>query len=163
MPSRRGVCGESVTGARLLVGALLSASGLHTWASRFRRCPQRGAACRLAPPDNEVVGHASPSHSVGSLACRSLLHMTKAGGRVAVEMARCSGSCAAFVLSMACSRDRSSELHDSSDIVRACVRSHESGIVYTRYTIRTVTVLVSHGSQFKNFSYTVPCGEIVTR
>ena len=29
MPSRRGVCGESVTGARLLVGALLSASGLH--------------------------------------------------------------------------------------------------------------------------------------
>ena len=55
------------------------------------------------------------------------------------------------------------ELHDSSDIVRACVRSHESGIKCSRYTIRTVTVLASHGSQFQRSSYTVPCGGILTR
>ena len=53
--------------------------------------------------------------------------------------------------------------HDSSDIVRACVRSHESGIEYIRYTIRIETAPVSHGPKFRKSSYTSPAAGPVTR
>ena len=82
-------------------------------------------------------------------------------------MARCSGSCAAYCTEHGmlpvigvCYHI---ELHDSSDIVRACVRSHESAIEYTCYVVRIDTVLVTHGPKYRRSSYTAPATGFVTR
>ena len=139
LPTRRRACDEIVSGACLLVGTRLAAADARIFASRYRLRPRRSSARSLSPPHTESRTTPRRQRRLAAVGVARCCTRQTAPAALQPRWRDAAADAPTLVVRMACChvwRLLPRKLHDSSDIVVACVRSHESLIEYIRFIVR---------------------------